>query len=42
MHGLEAFLFYLLILGPLLALAVTVFVVGRREAQDDETGPGGL
>ena len=39
LHGFEAVVFYLLVLGPLLALAVTVIVVRRRDAQHDATGP---
>jgi hypothetical protein len=38
LHGFEAVLFYLLAFGPFLALAGTVVVVRRRDAQhQDET-----
>jgi hypothetical protein len=38
LHGFEAVVFYLLVFGPLLALAVTVLVVRRKDAQNDATG----
>jgi hypothetical protein len=35
LHGFEAVFFYLLAFGPFVALALTVFVVRRRDMQRD-------
>jgi hypothetical protein len=41
LHGIEWALSLALILGPLLALAVTIVVVRRRDAREAEDGASG-